>query len=207
MWDKNRYSKLIIDAMAGNTSLFIRLKRRIASIETSYFPTLRVAGNYSDKEQDDIRAYLFLVHAELEYYFEEIARQKTDEALQKWIANRNYKSTILMSLSCFNKTAITTKKIRERLHIVKNSYYQIINNNHGIKEQNILDILLPLGIHIDDIDITWLNTISSFGSQRGDVAHQSSRVQSPLNPLDIKNNITLILQEIELLDKSIKKLK
>lgn len=193
--------------MAKNTSLFIRLKRRIAFIETSYLPVLKAAGNYSDKEQDDIRAYLFLIHAELEYYFEEIARQKTDEALKKWIADHNYKSTILMSLSCFNKTNITSQKIRERLHLVKNQYHQIINNNHGIKEQNILDILLPLGVHYDDIDNTWLNTISSFGSQRGDVAHKSARVQSPLNPLDIKNNIALILQEIELLDKNIKKLK
>jgi len=193
--------------MAGNTSLFTRLKHRIDSIETNYIPRESVSGNYSDKEQDDIRAYLFLVHAELEYYFEEIARQKTNDALQKWINNHNYKSTILMSLSCFNKTPIVTKKIRERLHLIKNSYHKLIDSNHGIKEQNILDLLLPLGVHHDDIDVTWLNTISSFGSQRGNVAHQSARVQSPLNPLDIKNNIALILQEIEVLDRNIKKLK
>ena len=64
-----------------------------------------------------------------------------------------------------------------------------------------------LPLYSEDIDVTWLNTISSFGSQRGNVAHQSARAQSPLNPLDIKNNIALILQEIEVLDKMIKKLK
>ncbi len=193
--------------MAGNTFLFYRLKRRIYSIETNYFPGENQTGNYSVKEQDDIRAYLFLVHAELEYYFEEIARIKSNEALQKWIYNHNYKSTILMSLACFNKTVLTTKIIRERLHLIIKSYHKLIDSNHGIKEQNILDILLPLGIYSEDIDVTWLNTISSFGSQRGNVAHQSARAQSPLNPLDIKNNIALILQEIEVLDKMIKKLK
>lgn len=194
--------------MANNSREYKRLLQRISTIEAGYFPPLKPKGNYTLKEQDDIRAYAFLIHAELEYYFEEIAREKSRETLNKWIANNNYRNSILMSLASFHNIPIAKKRqLRERLEITLKTYHDSLYGNNGIKEQNILGILLPLGVLYDDIDNTWLTTISSFGLQRGSIAHQSARVQTLQDPNDIRNNIRLILQELNVLDQKIKRLK
>jgi hypothetical protein len=55
----------------------------------------------------------------------------------------------------------------------------MLSDNHGIKEENVRRILLPLGIGAGDIDSVWLGTIHAFGTNRGETAHTSIRTQQP----------------------------
>ena len=56
----------------------------------------------------------------------------------------------------------------------------VTRENHGIKEKNILGLLLPVGVLETDLDPVWMGTMSSFGASRGVVAHTSAkRVQTP----------------------------
>ncbi len=189
----------------ANSKRFKQLIRRIAQIETQYIPAIRPTGDYSKKEQDDLRALLFLVHAELESYFEEVAEHKVKATFINWKSTKR-KSNILIALPAFVETKSTDNSLENRLQGSFSGYMQILKDNNGIKEPNLLKILLPLGIEYHNIDSTWLGIMSSFGSKRGDVAHKTAAVQSPLDPLTIKNDIQLILAQITLLDESIHKL-
>lgn len=63
--------------MAQNSSMYNNLYKRIQKLELCYLPTHNnPLVRYTKKEEDDIRAYSLLVHAELEFYFENISKKK-----------------------------------------------------------------------------------------------------------------------------------
>lgn len=179
---------------------------RITIIENSYLPTVNPAGNYSSKEQDDLRSYLLLVHAEIESYFEEVTENKVKAAFRNWKLNRT-KSSVLLALVSFCEHAITEQDLEDRINKALSSYIHKIKKNNGIKEKNILEILLPVGIEYGAIDTAWLSTMTSFGTNRGEVAHSTAAVQQPLDPVTLKGTVTLILTEIKKIDEEFKKIK
>ncbi len=190
----------------SNTRRFIQLDRRINEIESNYLPITRPLGNYTKVENDNLRAYILLIHAEFEAYFEEIGEDKAKKAFAKWKANRT-KSNVLLSLASFHEGTIKEFDIEKRINKALSNYINNLRHNHGIKEDNILSILLPIGLEHNDIDTTWLNTISSFGTNRGEIAHTSAKVQSPLDPPTLKNTINQILSEIRIIDEKLRKIK
>lgn len=190
----------------ANSTRYNKLSRRITVIESSYLPSVNSLGNYSSKEQDDIRAYLLLIHAEIESYFEEISEEKVKKAFLTWQENRK-KSNVLLSLVSFSDVVLNQNEIETRVNKALTHYIAKIKINHGIKEKNILELLLPVGLEYQSLDTTWLNTMSSFGNIRGEVAHSASTVQQPLDPDTLKNTVKLILLEIKRFDELIKKLK
>lgn len=192
--------------MSGNTIFFRCLKKRIASIERNFCPKMKPNGDYTQKEEDNIRAYLFLTHAELEFYFEEVAQHKSKNAYLNFKKNHSFKSTILMSICAYDNSNKKGDNFVHKVEHCHTEYVKSLVKNNGIKNSNITNILLPLGILDSEIDQTWLSTLSSFGSTRGEIAHKSASAQQKINPQDIKNNIILILKELDILDQKIKKL-
>jgi hypothetical protein len=190
----------------SNTRRYIQLSRRINTIENAYLPAVNPLGNYSSKQQDDLRAYLLLVHAEIEAYFEEISENKAKSAFRYWELNRTM-SNVLLALVSFCENSFTDQELETRINKALTSYIHKLKKNHGIRERNLLEILLPVGIEYSSIDTTWLNTMTFFGSNRGDVAHSTASVQQPLDPVILKNSVTLILAEINNIHKRIKALK
>ena len=89
-----------------------------------------------------------------------------------------------------------TKKVRDeqikidtKIDLAIKSFQRVIRQNHGIKEANILALLLPIGIDTDDLDPAWLATMNTFGEERGLVAHCSAtsttiQAPDPANELD-----------------------
>lgn len=197
----------------SNSIRLNKLFSRIKLIEKNLLPRIKISGNYTKKECDLIRSYVLLVHAEIESYFEDIAAEKVKKALEGWSASRK-KSNCLLSImafcpmdSTFEKDANTkTNKLDFRVHKTVNYYLAQLEKNHGIKEQNLLDILLPLGIEINRIDATWLTTMDDFGKRRGFFAHTASSVHSIIDLATEQNSINLILPEIANIDLMIKKL-
>ena len=191
--------------MAKNSAIYRKLCSRITRLEHSYLPTSKnPLKKYTKKEEDDIKAYSLLVHAELEAYFEDIARNKAQEALRKWRSNpHKYYSYVLLSLSCFidqNSIIKTQPNTELKLRKIVGVFCEKIKANHGIKEDNIKDLLLPIGVAEKDLDATWLNTLTSFGSIRGELAHTSYSVVRALNHDDIKNDVNKILADLKSLD-------
>jgi hypothetical protein len=189
-----------------------KLISRIRFIENSLLPNIRINGNYTKKESDLIRSYILLVHAEVESFLEDIAEEKALKCLRKWNNGRK-RSNSLLSILAFCSSDIDWNKGQEhqkltyRVNFTIKHYINQLKRNHGIKKNNILSILLPLGIEKSNIDSTWLITMESFGAQRGLIAHSTVSVQNQIDLVTEKNNINnLILPEIGTLDLAIKSL-
>lgn len=189
----------------ANTRRFDQLSKRISKIENSYLPAYNLAGNYTSKQYDDLRAYLLLAHAEIESYFEEISEKKAKDAFSKWQTNRT-KSNVLIALVSFCEANLKGLSLEDRIHTALTSHINRLKMNHGIKEKNLCDILLPIGLEYSQIDVTWLSMMSSLGADRGKVAHSTVTVQQPLDPATLKNTLLLILSEIKNVDEAVKKL-
>jgi hypothetical protein len=146
------------------------------------------------QQYDKVRAYRLLAHAEVESYLEDRARDVVNNAFNKWRADRRPRA-VLMSVMAFHlqQEGLSAQKLREvldgtRQHVADavnsatRAYNKMLGDNNGIKEENVLRILLPLGIDAADIDPAWLTTIHDFGRTRGETAHTSFRTQQPPDP-------------------------
>ncbi|MGO4710505.1 HEPN domain-containing protein [Chryseobacterium sp. 2TAF14] len=191
-----------------------QLETRIGFLEREILPAARTDGNYTKKEKDLIKSFILLCHAEIEFFIEDIAKEKIQVSLRNWNSTRN-KSNCLKSVLAFIGNEINFdndsngKILTHRMNrIVAHYFSSVIDKNHGIKEANILKVLLPLGIELHEIDVTWLSTMNSFGATRGLFAHSSNRVHSAIDRNTVLNQIkTQILPELEVIDSLVKKLK
>lgn len=197
----------------ANSRRYNTLASRIHFLEKTILPTPRISGNYTKKESDLIRSYVLLVHAEIEFYFENIAKDKAQKSLAKWMSSRR-KSNCLLAIMAFCSSEIKWDDIqnpnKEKLDfrinkVVRHYIDRLDKKNNGVKAKNIKNILLPMGIEEHEIDEAWLNTMNSFGATRGMIAHNTIRVQTQIDLVTEKNNINQnILREIQRLDELLK---
>jgi hypothetical protein len=192
----------------------VQLKKRIAFLEQNILPAERIDGNYSKVERDLIKSYLLLVHAEIEAYFEDKAKEKVSKSLNKWTTLRQ-KSTCLKSVLAFSGNDINydklskteSKSIEFRMNRAVNHFLSLINKNNGVKQNDILNLIIPIGIELSQIDDTWLNIMDAFGSTRGNIAHNSIAVQRQLDRNTERDRVNnQILPEIVRLDELIKRI-
>jgi hypothetical protein len=196
---------------------FRELERRLKEIKDHFIPETRKDGQYTIEEMDSIRAYILLAHAEIESYFEDIAEKLADAAHHSW--KLNHKSNdVIMSLLAYTKVhfgntpekliymingaefATVENRMGKSLHVFK----ETLKGNNGIREKNILSILLPIGIQHHDIDETWLVAIDTFGKDRGDIAHKSAKVvQQITDPVNVVNNVKKIEEGLKALDEKL----
>ena len=74
--------------------------------------------------------------------------------------------------------------------------------NHGIREKNLLRLLLPIGADFSAFDPILISELDSFGERRGTVAHSSAifHVTSkpdPKDELEKVNNIVSLLRDVD----------
>ena len=180
----------------------------------------RPDGKYTERQRAMASAYGLLAHAEFEYYFESVAKEVVLNAYKKWESDKK-SSHVLMSLAIFmdikeeipeiiSKGTIDKDKeglIEKRLEVYVKKYMGILGKNNGIKEINLLKMLLPLGIHLSEIDTTFLISMNSFGRDRGEIAHNSIKTQILIDPFTKEKDVINILKAIKDLDTKIRSLK
>lgn len=183
-----------------------QLRKRL--LPKAFSPT----GSYNMQQYDKVRAYRLLAHAEVESYLEDRARATATSAYNKWQVDHR-PCSVLISLLAFHlqQEGLSTQKLKEVLAGVRQhtddsvksatqAYNKMLSDNNGIREENVLRILLPLGIESVDIDSVWLRTIHDFGKQRGETAHTSIRTQQPPDPeseLRVVSDIVVGLRKID----------
>lgn len=191
-----------------------QLTTRLSFLENNILPSERVDGNYTKKEQDLIRSFVLLTHAEIEAYLEDVAKTRVTKSLSDWNTSRT-KSNCIKSVVSFIghdlkfENDANSNNIQYRVNKTVAHYMNaVVDKNHGIKEKNILKVLLPLGIELNELDQTWLSVMESFGSTRGLIAHSSFNVQTSIDRNTELNRIkTQILPELTNIDALIKKIK
>jgi hypothetical protein len=94
----------------------------------------------------------------------------------------------------------STLPLSDRIAEAEKRYLKLLGRNNGIKEKDVLRILLPLGIHEADLSPTWLATMNSFGQARGKAAHSAKSVQTPPDPVAERQTVDQIVAELMTVD-------
>jgi len=183
-------------------------------------------GQYEAQEKTETLAlgYRVLAHAEIEAYFEDRSLESAMAARSAWENKLHTSRTVLCLLAFSGKEmplppatleAPSDNKrkawpalvdIGERLIPSITQFYNYVRNeNHGIKEKNLLALLLPIGVDHSAIDPTFLAAIDSFGSLRGIAAHTSSRntVRQALDPAEELKRVEQLMIGIAVIDAQI----
>jgi hypothetical protein len=205
---------------------FRTLNRELNRLKKEFLPKISPTGVYTDRQLSRTLAYRILAHAEIESYLEDRAWEVALNAKKAW-DNTDKTCRTLVTLVAFSALAMDAPpdtltpikgskkvklekiKISKKIDLAIESFNQVIKGNHGVKEANILALLLPIGIDSDDLDTAWLATMNTFGKERGIVAHTSAtsyRTVQPPDPATELNTVKQITQELLKLDELINKL-
>lgn len=193
--------------MYKKTRKYRELCRRIKEIEKHLVRSFVVKNvmDLSERELDLCRGYKILCHAEIEYYFEEVARMILNEGLLCWRNEKKVTLPIVGLLGNYEKIE-TNDNIDTKINKVANDYLvKVLKGNHGIKEENLKKIYVNLGIDTSEFDLMWIMALSSYGSSRGTIAHTSAMAQNPINIQEAIADTNYILNGIELFEQEIEK--
>ena len=197
---------------------FRDLRSRIRELRNHFLPkTFHPTGSYTERQFDRSRAFRLLAHAEIEWYLEQIASETANIAAENWQKHRQVTKPLLTMVAYVDthlggvpnpKQPGVLRDLDSRVEESRkrfNNYARARNN--GIKEENILRLLLPVGISESNIDQTWLSTTDSFGQNRGETAHRSNQVSNPPDPKNEFDIVTQILEGLSAIDEKLLELR
>lgn len=188
--------------------LFNETKKNIQKLEKHFFVRNSI-NQPTPKERSFTKAYIVLAHAEIENLFENIFLKILDDEYKYWEKYREA-GLFLSYLFMWHNNDVSDKKnnnskksdnykdaINRAAHI-KSVYQKIINDNHGIQEHYLRDILKPLGLKIDLVPNTLLINLKTFSLYRNSIAHTSTmRINQEYSFNDINKLIEKILHDID----------
>ncbi len=192
---------------------FRQLQSRINELE-NLLPSTRPTGDYTRDEFDRVRAFQLLGHAEIEAFIEDVGMATVNSAFKKWSVDGKARRPLL-SLLAYTEVKLGhppqvlpfgRPELRQRLEKVKNSYSYLVKNSNGIREKDVLAVLMSAGLREADFDTTWLATIDSLGKRRGETAHTTFRVQSPPDPVTERDRVRDVIRGLEPLDEKLLRL-
>lgn len=203
--------------MTNGTSLRYRsLVSGIAKLKRLWLPRrLDPTGSYPQRVHDKVVVFRIFAHAEVEHYVEDRVKEVALLHQRRWKTNQEASRVILGLIGYYSgdrKVVSNSKKQAPVLEKVQDiDFYiekgmnelshQIIANN-GIKEEDILALLTRVGILASDLEQTWLNRMSSWGTERGDFVHRSpsltSRTLDPASELQAIGEVLAGLKAIDL---------
>ena len=187
-----------------------RLLTRLDKLEEHFLPSvLSLTGRYGPRQHDHTKAFLLLVHAELESYFEDRARNLVTlaEALYQ---RKGTCTPVLSRLLLYHHATKDELGPVSPLAVEKaiNYYTDHLDKNHGIKEKNLLTIFLPLGISHADLGAQLVTACNQLARKRGQFAHASLKTHQQVDPKTERDNIRKnILPELKNLETRLRSLR
>jgi len=183
-----------------------RLRRTFITETVKLNPTTKTS-------QFKILSYRLLAHAEIEYYIENCILAKVKIEKEKYVS-RGVISPCIASLIAYSNASFpkpacrladvsTRNDLGHRINYVLSKFENNIRKNNGIKEQDVIPLLISIGIDYNQISQTLLNNLSSYGRYRGAAAHQSTKIQQLINPNDEISILNQIITQLEDIDKLI----
>jgi hypothetical protein len=131
---------------------------------------------------------------------------------KQWLKKKKIHPSLLYlilfsSLTFEGKDELTDLTTEKRVNKIIASFKGRISGNNGIKEKNLMKLLVPIGINFQELDSTWLSTINSYGKSRGDIAHQSYSVHTQLDRDTEEENVYHVIEGIKELDIKLQELR
>lgn len=191
------------------------MQKRVTALRHTMLPSRFLAtGLYPDRVHQRAAGFRLLVHAEFESFVEDLVTSHVTARLAAWSTGRK-SSITLAALLAYDEVAgkpptsvITppqkpSKVLGERLEDAANRYNQQVRvYNHGVRELNLLSMLLPIGIDAGDLDISWLSSVDAWAQERGDFAHKSAgKIGTRLDPAKEYAQVKALLVGFKDLDR------
>jgi len=193
----------------GTPKRLQRLLTRLDKLEAHLLPPVfSLTGRYAPRQRDYTKAFLLLAHAELESYFEDRARKVVS------VAEAQYQRTgictpVLSRLLVYHNAMKDELGPASRHTVAKaiNYYLDNLDKNHGIKEQNLRTIFLPLGISHAELGARLVTACNQLAQKRGEYAHASFKTHQQVDPKTERDNVRKnIIPELKTLEKRLKNL-
>lgn len=181
-------------------------------------------GDYPPEVLTRALAYRVLVHAEIESYFEERVLDVSRENIRRFLEVGEVRRA-LVSLMAFSGMTHETPpdslapeqpnqakqwphkiELAERLLMAMNAFDAVVRRNHGVKESNLLKLLLPVGVAVGELDPVFLANMNTFGENRGAAAHSSGamlKTRQPPDPEQELRSVQEMLKEVQRIDSYI----
>ncbi|WP_367349270.1 hypothetical protein [Sphingobium yanoikuyae] len=196
------------------------LKQSVSELEGDLLNfEVKVVEPYSNEELLKCQAYVVFSHAEIQVYWETVARRILREAEGRWRSDNSIDRVIgsLLAFRRTDKVAIPgdpskptpISDIAEMIDYAISKQKKAIDANNGIKSANLANLLCPLGMMKEDFSSTFLVQSDQTGKKRGDLVHKSSSVsmRTIRDPFtDEKGDIDKLLAEIEIVDESLEQM-
>jgi hypothetical protein len=164
-------------------------------------------GQYSPTQYDLTKAYVLLVHAEVEAFLEDRSRERVKKLEKAWSTKRRRTKGLRRLIQAHDSHHRQPWRpvdwSNDKVNSAIMSYLSLISNNNGIKEKDICQMLFPLGIDYEALDVTWLANMSSFGVARGGFAHSSIKTHQPIDPENELNKVRQLLKGLSRIDRKL----
>jgi hypothetical protein len=208
---------------------FRKLDRRLKQLRHHLLPKkYSPTGDYTSKQRDMAMAYRLLCHAEIEQYIEDsslsVVQTKIASAKSSGRANLTALTLIAYHRTGWegllnNEVSKYLPKKKEERNLFKDPLgklldeslqtyrVQMVNNNNGIRVENLQKLLRPIGVNFDSLDEEWLIAIDDFGKLRGKIAHTSGvGITHLIDPKTEADLVTILLVGLNSLDNLLFKL-
>ena len=164
----------------------IHYKKLLSSLKEAKRILSHVPNTYCDSTYHHLKvqSYVFLSHAAIEEYIEDIALYVLAESILKY-KNNEHINKCLLSLIVFETVYQFDENTPRKslklevvenfstfVHIAKKSHETEVGNNNGIKIENQKKLLLPIGVDLERVDLNLANSLDAFGAARGGIAHK-----------------------------------
>lgn len=204
------------------SNAFKSLSGNVKALRQQFLPKrFKITGNYDDRVFVGVVAFRVLSHGALEEYFEARATELAR------MAHVSYRDTGRMSVTAGCLIAFSGGEMRlppetidapqptkaanwaseidimQRVGACASKYIaRVKNDNHGVRERNLLSILLPIGIRHDKIDRLLISELDNFGRIRGEYAHSGvvTHVRRRPDPKDELLKVRKIIELIRTID-------
>lgn len=199
-----------------NSARFRQLRKRLSELRRHLLPArFDPTGTYSPRVHERARAYRLLAHAEFESYIEDRVIEILTLRLREWKKSRKVSRCLLGLVAYHEGSSVSNEPtsilnpprkpsplLEDRINSASNSFqYYVRNKNHGVKEANLIRMLMQLGLEDSEFDPIWLGAIDSWATLRGTYAHQSAtKVQVLPDPQDELRAVQVILNGFAKLD-------
>jgi hypothetical protein len=203
----------------GRSLRFRELSRRLYELRRNMLPqSFSATGDYSQRQLDRARGFRVLVHAEIEAFLEDIGLDKARTVVDNWKASKSTTDSLFCLVAHYHvgfevsdendmeeKFVVSSRrKVRDEIAEIADraltQYGSIVSGNNGIKEENLLRLVLPVGVRRSDLDPTWITDLQEFGKRRGTIAHKSISAHQPIDPQKEWRDVLKLLVGLEALD-------
>lgn len=202
----------------ADTARLEELKKRLAALRKHMLPRqFPPTGNYSELQLDRARGYRLLAHAEIEAFIEDITFDAAKKGVSEWTHTKKVSDCLFCLVAHYHQgfavegfdeqpplPSTSRPKIKdaikEAVQVAIQQYRSIHENNHGIREENLYRLVLPIGVRKDELDQLWITNLNEFGKRRGELAHKSVKAQQQIDPKSELQDVENLIIGLEQLD-------